>query len=197
MTEGPDPFCYYTNSGLAWRKVRPIFHRYFRFWPDHEDLIWAKSVWPRLHEHGFYADVDEEAVAWTHRNILALAILYAASAWRFGTPDYQGIDFLDRTHLTVTFGSRGNLDEVLDEVGRSLCFSFPENASFEGDPDFFRPLIRSLATGSGTYVEGPKLERYLNAVEARRFGILEFREDALRDMWLGGHFDSASMACFP
>ena len=112
-----------------WTNVRPIFHEYFQFWPDHEDLIWAKSIWPYLVGNGLYADSDEEAIAWTRRNILALAILYAESACRFGTPDYLWLNPMERGWLTVAFGSKKNLDETLDTVGRTLCFSFPRNKS--------------------------------------------------------------------
>lgn len=103
---------------------------------------------------GFFSNHDEEAEAWTKRYVLALAILYAGSATAFGVPDYRWFDRVERTWLTVVFESKSKLDETLDEVGRAVRFSFSGNRSFERDPNFFTPLIRSLVTGSGFHVAG-------------------------------------------
>ncbi len=180
-----------------WGEVRPWFHEYFQFWPDHEDLIWAKSIWPIMEREGFFADHDDEAGAWTKRNVLALAILYAGSATAFGVPDYRRFERVERTWLTVVFGSKGKLDETLDEVGRAVCFSFAGGVTFERDPAFFTPLVRSLVTGSGFHIEGPKLEAYLARVEESHFEMCEFREDELCRMWIGGNFSSDELSCFP
>ena len=48
------------TRALFWDEVRPWFHEYFQFWPDHEDLIWAKSIWPILESAGFFSDHDED-----------------------------------------------------------------------------------------------------------------------------------------
>jgi hypothetical protein len=180
-----------------WDEVRPWFHEYFQFWPDHEDLIWAKSIWLTMEREGFFSENGDEAEAWTKRHILALAILYAGSATAFGVPDYRWFDKVEGTWLAVVFGSRSKLDEILDEVGRAVCFSFPGNQNFERDPAFFTPLIRSLVTGSGFHVAGPKLEAYLARVEVRHFEMCEFREDELCQMWIGGSFSSDELSCFP
>ncbi|WP_319823836.1 hypothetical protein [Thalassovita sp.] len=195
MTEDLTPYVHREKNVSKWELVRPIFHEFFQFWPDHEDLIWAKSVWPILEDAGLFADVNDEAEAWTRRHILALAILYAESARCFGTPDFQWFDQVERGWLLVSFGSQTNLDGALEVVGRAVCFDFPRNKTFEGDPDFFLPLIRSLVTGSGFYIEGPALEYYLQSVEERNFDMHEFREDCLREMWIGGHFSSGRMSC--
>lgn len=184
------------TRALFWDEVRPWFHEYFQFWPDHEDLIWAKSIWPILESAGFFSDHDEEAEAWTKRHVLALAILYAGSATAFGVPDYRWFDRVERTWLTVAFGSKSTLDETLDEVGRAVCFSFSGNRSFERDPDFFIPLIRSLVTGSGFHVAGSRLEAYLVRVAEQNFEMCEFREDELCRMWIGGNFSSDNLSCF-
>jgi hypothetical protein len=185
------------TCALFWDEVRPLFHEYFQFWPDHEDLIWAKSIWPIMEGAGLYSDNGDEGEAWTKRNILALAILYAGSATAFGVPDYRGFASVERTWLTVVFGSKSRLDETLDQVGRAVCFSFPGNETFERDPAFFLPLIRSLVTGSGFYLPGPELGAYLARVSARNFEMCEFREDELCRMWIGGNFSSGDLACFP
>jgi hypothetical protein len=185
------------TSPQFWDEVRPWFHEYFQFWPDHEDLIWAKSIWPVMVDAGLYSDNGDEGEAWTKRNILALAILYAASATAFGVPDYRCFASVERTWLTVVSGSRSKLDKTLDEVGRAVCFSFLGNKTFERDPAFFAPLIRSLVTGSGFHVVGPRLEAYLARVEARHFEMCEFREDKLCRMWIGGNFSSDDLSYFP
>lgn len=179
-----------------WHKVRPLMHQYFQFWPDHEDLIWAKSVWPIMEDAGFYADFDEEADAWTRRHILALAILYAESAWRLGTPDYENFAYNDHSWLVVAFGSRNNLDDTLWEVGRALADHYDIDRFSEGNVGLFQPLIRSLVTGSGFYSDGPELEGFLQRVRDCDYEKCAFREDDLRQMWVGGHFDSENMSCF-
>ena len=131
--------------------MRPIFHEYLQFWPDHEDLIWAKSVWPLLDDAGFFSDLDDEADAWVRRNVLALAILYAESAVRFGTPDYRCLNKLERGWLTVFFGSRENLDDTLWEIGSTLSQHYDIDHGSERNASLFLPLIRSLVTGSGFY----------------------------------------------
>lgn len=40
------------TRALFWDEVRPWFHEYFQPWPDHEDLIWAKSIWPIMEGAG-------------------------------------------------------------------------------------------------------------------------------------------------
>jgi hypothetical protein len=184
------------NGPRFWDKVRPVFHEFFQFWPDHEDLLWAKSVWPIMEDAGLYADCDDDADAWTRRHILALAILYAESAWRFGTPDYQPFDKIERGWLTLAFGSRNNLDETLWDVGRALADHHQIDHWSEGNAGLFLPLIRSFVTGSGFYHEGPELADYLQRVWARHPDMCEFREDELHRMWVGGHFESGGMTCF-
>lgn len=196
MTEGGSRFNIGAANARFWDKVRPIFHEYFQFWPDHEDLIWAKSVWPILEDAGFFADCDEEAHARTRRNILALAVLYAESAQRFGTPDYQPLEKFEQGWLTVFFGSRENLDETLWEIGSTLSRHYGIDYWSEGNADLFLPLIRSLATGSGCFTGGPELDAYLKRAWQRHPNMCEFREDRLHRMWVGGHFSSAQMACF-
>jgi hypothetical protein len=194
-----------------WEEVRPLFLEHFQFRPDHEDLIWAKSIWPIMENAGFYAGhparderysgfwvpYDVEAEAQLSQYIIALAILYAGSAWAFGTPDYRQFDAVDRSWLTVTFGSKNNLDETLYEVGAAVCFSFAEHRTFSGDPAFFVPLIRSLVTGSGHHIQGPEQETYLARVAERPDEICEFREDQLFRMWIGGNFTTNDLECFP
>lgn len=191
---------FWPESGEAnakfWHEVRPIMHEYFQFWPDHEDLIWAKSVWPIMEDAGFYADFDDEADAWTRRHILALAILYAESAKRLGTPDYEQFTYQDHQWLIVVFGSRNNLDDTLWAVGRALANHYEIDHFSEGNAGLFLPLIRSLVTGSGFYSEGPELDAYLQRVWSCNFEMCAFREDDLRRMWVGGHFDSKWMSCF-
>jgi hypothetical protein len=51
----------------CWENVHPIIHECLQFWSDHEDLIWAKSIWPILEDIGFYSDHDDEAFVWTGR----------------------------------------------------------------------------------------------------------------------------------
>lgn len=176
--EGPD----------FWPVVRPFCHEIFRFWPDGEDLIWAKSIWPVLQDAGLFSDQSDEALAWTHRNLLALALLYAQSAEQFGTPDFQRPSHLDEHWLLIAFGSEQNRNDALSEVGLAINAHFPRTLSGEGDPEFLLPLIRSLATGSGAYREGAALENYLHKVAARGFEMTAFREDRLRRMWVGGNF---------
>lgn len=197
MTEDGPPSDIGAENARSWVKVRPIFHEYFQFWPDHEDLIWAKSVWPILEQAGFLADGDAEADAWTRRHILALAILYAESAKRLGTPDFLWFDKLERGWLIVFFGSRENLDEALWQVGSTLSRLYGLDHWSEGNADFFLPLIRSLVTGSGFYIEGPELEAYLERAWQCHPEMCEFREDELHRMWVGGHFESMNMGCFP
>ena len=180
-----------------WTKVRPIFHEYFQFWPDHEDLIWAKSVWPIMENAGFFADFDEEADVRTRRHILALAILYAESAWRFGTNEYLWFAQMERGWLTVAFGSENNLDDAVWEVGRALADHHQIDHWAEGNAGLFLPLIRSLVTGSGFYSEGKELNAYLERVWRRHPEMCEFREDELHCMWVGGQFSSREMSCFP
>lgn len=180
-----------------WAEVRPVFHEYFQFWPDHEDLIWAKSVWPIMEDAGFFADHDAEAEAWTRRHILALAILYAESAWRFGTPDYQRFEQMERRWITLAFGSGSNLDETLCQVGRALAEHYEIDHGAEGKAGLFLPLIRSLVTGSGFYSEGRELDAYLVRVWKRHPEMCEFREDELHRMWVGGDFSSKDMLCLP
>lgn len=137
-----------------WPVARPWFHAHFQFWPDHEDLIWAKTVWPTFLSCGLFLEGDEEDEAWTQRNIQALALLYAQSACVFGTPGLITPNTYNHQWLNFQFGSEANLDTTLDDVGRAICFAYPDNATFVGDPDFFRPLIKSLVCGSGHYGEG-------------------------------------------
>lgn len=181
----------------SWESVRPVFHQYFRFWPDHEDLVWAKSVWPIMNDAGFYAESDDEAEAWNGRHILALAILYAESASRFGTPDYQWFEQFERRWLIVKFGSKNNLDETLWKVGRALADHHQIDHGSEGNAGLFLPLIRSFVTGSDFYLERPELSVYLERAWACHPEMCEFREDELHRMWVGGHFESAGMSCFP
>lgn len=179
-----------------WPVARPWFRAHFAFWPDHEDLMWAKSIWPTFLDCGLFNDQNEEAEAWTQRNIQALSILYAQSARVFGTPDYSVPETFTRQWMHFRYGSEDNLDTALDEVGRAICFSFPENAAFVGDPDFFRPLIRSLVCGSGFHRDGVRLDSYLDRVAAGFFQEpCEFNEPALRRMWIGGHFASSDCDC--
>jgi len=180
-----------------WKEVRPFFHEYFRFWPDREDLIWAKSTWPIMEDAGFFADSDEDADNWTRRHIRALALLYAESAWRFGLGQGSWFNEEERKWLLLAFGSKKNLDEVLFEVGSVVTSFYPRNSSGEGDSDFFKPLIRSILTGSGDRLESPSLERYLSRLEERGWHDLEYREGELRTLWIGGHFGSESMRCLP
>jgi hypothetical protein len=121
-----------------WEHVRPWFHEFFQFWPDGEDLIWAKSVWPVMEDAGFFSDYDHEADAWTRKHILALAILYAESAQRFGTPDYRRFSQVERVWLTVAFGSEKNLDDILFAIGSTVRDHFPLNLTFGKDPAFLR-----------------------------------------------------------
>lgn len=179
-----------------WNRSRRLFHKHFRFWRDGEDLLWAKRVWPIFLEAGLYADQSESAEAWTDRNVQALALLYAQSAATFGTPVDETPDYFTWQWLVFSFGSEANANDRLDEVGRSICFAFPENETFEGAPDFFGPLIKSLVCGAGFHREGPDLDAYLTCCAERNFtSHVEFEEPALRRMWLGGHFNLSDLSC--
>lgn len=185
-----------TSADECWPDARGMFHECFQFWPDHEDIIWAKSIWPRFFHRGLYADHGEEAEAWSKRNVLALSMLYAGSAIAFGTPDMELPEHFDKNWMIVNFGSRKNLDERLFEVGTAVCSPFSDNGTFEGNPGFFIPMIKSFVCGSGFYREGPKLDAYLARVEACHFEQCEFREDNLRRMWSGGNFSADELCCF-
>lgn len=179
-----------------WQAARPMFHAHFRFWPDHEDLIWAKSIWPTFLDCGLFSDQNKDAEAWTRRNIQALALLYAASADALGTPTYRRTAKFAQLSRSASFGSRAGLEEALEKVGQSICFAFPENQTFVGDPAFFRPLIRSLVCGAGFFREGDTLEDYLDRASATHFqSACDFNEPKLRRMWIGGHFASESLGC--
>lgn len=180
-----------------WTNVRPTFHGCFQFWPDHEDLIWAKAVWPILEDEGYFADQDDEAEAWTRRHILALAILYAESACRFGVPDFNKPDQFERRWLRVAFGSANNLDEALWTVGSALARHHQIDHGSEDNAGLFLPMIRSLVTGSGYYTEGADLDAYLTRAWERQPEMCEFREDELYRMWVGGDFASQNLSCVP
>jgi len=178
--------------------MRNFAQEFFKFWPEGEDLIWCKTVWPALEHAGLFSDFDDDALAWTRSKIAALSILYAESACRFGTPDYQHGKHLDRASLMKVFGSEDDLDETLREVGSIVRNHFAPN--LEREADFFTPLIRSLVTGSGNYFKGPELQDYLLRVRAVNFGhcdMCEFREDELYRMLIGGDFKWKEMSCFP
>ncbi len=88
-----------------------------------------------------------------------------------------------------------NFDNVLFEVGSAVRDHFAPN--LERDGAFFLPLIRSLVTGGGFYVEGPELSDYLERVEDTDFNMCEFREDKLCSFWVGGHFAWKDLMCLP
>lgn len=177
----------------VWPEVRDLAREYFSFWPNGEDLIWCKTVWPALENAGFFSDFSDDATTWTRSKVVALSTLYAESASRIGTSGYKNPIHLERTWLMSRFGSESALDETLEEVGRVVRDYFAPNC--DRDPAFFTPLIRSLVTGSGAYYKGQQLQEYLTRVEQREFDMCEFREDELCRMWVGGHFASGDMEC--
>ncbi|MCZ8079063.1 MAG: hypothetical protein O9289_05875 [Rhodobacteraceae bacterium] len=179
-----------------WGRARPLFQEHFRFWPDHEDLIWAKTIWPVFLDAGLFANKTDEETAWTGRNVQALALLYAHSAMTFGTPVEEIPEHFSRQWMAFSFGSAANADERLNEVGRSICFAFPGNETFVGNRDFFSPLIRSLVCGAGFHRYGPVLDAYLAHCAEHQFETqVEFNEPSLRRLWIGGHFSLSDLTC--
>lgn len=177
-----------------WDIVRPYAKEYFRFWPDGEDYAWAKSVWPVLDDAGFASDISEEADAWTRSKIAALAILYLESATRLKVaPEPLDTGLMEPMSLLMTFGSQGNLDAAIWEVGRVLI----EGLSPKSEPpeELLMPLLRSMVTGCGAYRDGPRLEAYLSRVRETYFDICDYREDELRIFWVGSFFSYGDLRC--
>lgn len=183
-------------AGQNWPKVRAYARDYFKFWPDGEDLLWAKHVWPAIEPYDLFwgeGGEEEEAEDARIRSLFfVLSVIYAESACHFGLTDFEGNDHLTDIWITTNFGSEDKFDECLFEVHRAIM------DYFDGDDDVsgvLLPLIRSLVTGGAGERQDTDLEAYLSRISETNFVITSYHEDQLRRLWVGNHFNRKALHC--
>ena len=54
------------SNWLRWEGARPVASKYFNFWPDGEDLIWAKHCWSALDKSGLNIYQNDSATPDCH-----------------------------------------------------------------------------------------------------------------------------------
>ena len=180
------------DPGFTWPEVRGYAQEFFTYWPDGEDLLWAKKVYAII-ETGVNFGIGQDGVDGHTRSVLhALSVLYAESATRLGLPQFESRDHLERIWITVYYGSETNFDEVLWDVGSALRSEYAADAFLRG---LLLPLLGSLVTGAGYCHEGPDLVTYLNNVSENGFDLTRFREDEFYRFWAGGHYQQKALEC--
>lgn len=116
MNEG-----YYSNTEqgwFGWDKARGIAVELFNFWPDGEDLIWAKQCWAALDKKGltiYTSDIEEMKV---RELVGALAIFYQEFCYQYGV---EPSELLRRELLDELFESReADLETLIQEIRSAL-----------------------------------------------------------------------------
>lgn len=172
-----------------WRSISKIVEQYFQFWPDGEDRMWLKRLWPTIEGHVF-SDFSEEADLWTQNNLFILHLLYAESLSRLGV-DHHHNKYLTREWIIVRFGSIDLFDEHFFKVGNDVLYFDDE---IEHDVVLL-PLLRSVVLGSGLLFKERELSSYLERVRDMQFDYVFYNEPELHRFWAGGFFSYGDLSC--
>ena len=123
---------------LSWEDARPIVQDYFCFWPDGEDLIWAKACWAALDKSGLTAYHTEKEEMVCRSLVGLLALFYQEFMGRLGIDEYCCIR--DK-YLTEMFTSPSDeLEEGLIQLRVALQDKF-------GLGELFRMTLLSVEAG--------------------------------------------------
>ncbi len=132
------------NTGvLTWDDARPLVHHFFNFWPDGEDRLWCKQLWPYIEKAGLAVyHTEKEAVAC--REIPGLMALFYQEI-----TERLGIDL--KTDLTDS-----QLKEILcnslDDIDEALCVIRNAILSTLREEHFFEITIESVFRGNNAPV---------------------------------------------
>ncbi|MBJ6749875.1 hypothetical protein [Geomonas anaerohicana] len=123
---------------LSWNCARPIAKEYFQFWPDGEDMLWAKSCWAAVEKSGLavYHTEQEEMVCLSYVGLLAL--FYQEFAWRLGVETYKP---LSEDNITeIFYASLDEIDSGLVQLREALQDRF-------GLMELYRMTLLSVEAG--------------------------------------------------
>lgn len=134
------------TNWLKWDDARPIVSHFFNFWPDGEDIIWAKHCWSALDKSGLniYQNDKEEMIC--RENVGLLALFYNEACWRF--QDYIAdtdscFSSLDEEEQIELFGGSNpsQINKALEKIHESLLMEI-------GSESLFDYTLASIISGS-------------------------------------------------
>jgi hypothetical protein len=128
------------NTGvLTWNEIRPVVHQYFNFWPDGEDVLWFKQLWPYLEKSRLTVYHTEKEEINCRAIPGCLALFYQEIIERLG------IDHSERlkdVHYNEMFeDGLTAVENILNEVRCSLVGKL-------GSQRFFELTIESIIKGN-------------------------------------------------
>ena len=106
------------SNWLRWEGARPVASKYFNFWPDGEDLIWAKHCWSALDKSGLNIYQNDEEEIDCRKNVGILALVYNEACCRYG--EVNSCSYLDDEQQTeILKDIMGIQDDRLHLIVRS------------------------------------------------------------------------------
>ncbi len=174
------------NTGvLTWDDARPLVHHFFNFWPDGEDRLWCKQLWPYIEKAGlavYHTEKEEMAC----RDIPGLmALFYQEITERLGI-DLK-IDLTDSQLKEILCNSLDDIDEALCVIRNAILDNLREE-------HFLEITMESVIKGDN----GPITKKALSEemIESATFPLRHAVIERMNDFIIGGSLHPNSFECF-
>ncbi len=174
------------NTGvLTWDDARPLVHHFFNFWPDGEDRLWCKQLWPYIEKAGLTVFHTEKEEMYCREIPGLLALFYQEMTKRLG------IDL--ETELTDS-----QLKEILcnrlDDIDETLCVIRNAILGNLREEHFFEITIESVFKGNN-----PPVTKHALSAEMRESATFPLRNiviERMNDFIIAGSLHPNDFECF-
>ena len=138
------------NAGtITWKDARPMVHSYFNFWPDGEDRLWCKQLWPYIEKAGltvYHTEAEEMRCSAIPG---CLALMYQELITRLGV-DCR-VELTENNYRELFNDGAEYIESILNKVREVLLRSI-------GMQELLELTVRSIVTGVSQPVDSDSLK---------------------------------------
>ena len=164
------------NSGtITWKDARPMVHSYFNFWPDGEDRLWCKQLWPYIEKSGLTVYHSESEEIRCRAIPGCLALMYQELTTRLGV-DCR-VELTENNYRELFNDGSEYIESILIKVWDVLLRSI-------GEQELLKLTVSSILTGASSPIDSDSLKTKIS--ELTTFPLRDLIVEKVYDFFEAG-----------